>query len=60
MSELTYEEAMRLIKLINLTVRNNYLNDQGAMEEIVGIFEAYGIDCGNRSEKHEPFYVLRD
>lgn len=60
MENLTLEQALFLIKEINIKVRNQYYTDKEAIEEIVKTFELFGIDCGARSDKTPLYYILTE
>ena len=60
MKEMPLEKALTLTELIHSVVRSPYNTDKEAMEEIVKIFEMYGIRCGARSNKTPKYYILTD
>ncbi|MBQ8003043.1 MAG: hypothetical protein IJ297_06340 [Clostridia bacterium] len=47
--------CLEILRDLKKIVRSGYYNDREAMEEIVKLLCAYGIDCGSRSRSPSVF-----
>ena len=60
MDKMNPEQAEFMMELIYSVVKSPYNTDKDAIEEIVRIFETYGMRCGIRSNKAPKYFVLTE